>query len=69
MKSAWRVAGGKFDTELGHWMTASCHRQRKGACGGCYARLSVALDQALEEEDPKALIREVHAAMKAEKPR
>lgn len=29
----------------GSYMSASCHHQRQGACGGCYARAMEALDE------------------------
>lgn len=66
---AGKVVDGKFILPSGNGMTASCHHQRKGACGGCYARMAVLMDDI--EADPLDAVHHIKrasAAMKAEKP-
>lgn len=47
----------------GNLLRSSCHHKRNGACGGCYARLTVLID-AIKAEPSKAL--EIIAALEAE---
>ena len=65
-QTKWQVVGGKFISG-GNGVTASCHHQTKGACGGCYARLIEALNDA--EASPEAARQTTHdlfAALRAE---
>lgn len=66
----WRVNRQRkaFVTESGNLMRAGCHHSRgPTACGGCYARLQVLLDE-LEQHPSKAseLVAQVRGAMKRE---
>jgi hypothetical protein len=65
---AWEVTGKGFVTEAGNLMRASCaHRSDMKACGGCYARLQVLLDEIERTpSDAARLIAEVTDAMKRE---
>lgn len=67
MSAPWLVEDKKFASRSLAWMTASCHHQNKGACGGCYARVQEALDVILENpSDAADVVTAVHAAMRAE---
>lgn len=73
--SAWAVTKGKVELPSGMGAWAGCHHQKKGACGGCYARLHFAMDDArvaLEADRAgKALdvLQAVQAAMRADGPK
>jgi hypothetical protein len=47
-------------------MEASCHHQKRGACGGCYARAIETLS-AIREDDDNATARSLLEHLKAEK--
>lgn len=68
----WLVEDGKFRLSGGTDMQAGCHHTNVAtrACGGCYARLSVALER-IEKSPDEALsiVKAVQAAMRAEKPK
>lgn len=57
-----------YDSGRGHLMTASCHHQHKGACGGCYAR-AVEVLSAISEADGNADARALVNHLKTEKRR
>lgn len=62
------VVGGKFDAGS-YMMEAGCHHTTSSdaACGGCYARLSTAIDRALElirEENANGALKVLQATVK-----
>ena len=68
-KRAWRVTPAEGFEDGGNYMQASCHhrigRGVLSACGGCYARLSRALD-AIEETGDATIAADVRKALQAE---
>lgn len=75
---AWRVVGGVFVTPDRNGMKASCHHLKRGACAGCYARLSVLIDEiekalktggSLSADQALELIDACTQARRAESPR
>jgi hypothetical protein len=68
---AGKVIGGKFVLPSGNMMQASCHHRKAGACGGCYARFYVLIDdvEAVVLADPAEALRlivDLGTRMKAE---
>lgn len=79
--TAWAVTAGKVELPSGMNAWAACHHQKRGACGGCYARLHFAIDEALavlcdgSMRDAKVrdgvfkVLKAAQAAMQAEGPK
>lgn len=62
----WKVERRGLVLPSGNLMTAACIHRKAGACGGCFARFYVLLDELAKSADPKALILQVEQVMKAE---
>lgn len=63
----WKVEKGRLVLPSGNLMAASCHHRKGYACGGCYARLYVALDEVSKApERAKDIIDALTRQMQAE---
>jgi len=63
----WQVKGGYFIGEGNYRIAISCTHKKVGACGGCYARLTSAIELIKEVPEAAALIcSELHQAQLAE---
>lgn len=63
----WEVKPDGLVTPAGNRMKASCKHRKNGACGGCYARLYVLMEEI--EKDPESaeyLVRAVSFRMRGE---
>lgn len=73
--SAWTVTAGKVELPSGMGAWAACHHQKRGACGGCYARLHFAIDDALARlregaaHSAAEVLKAAQAAMQADGPK
>lgn len=69
MSEKWKVKARKFVLPSGNYMEAGCHHTEvaSAACGGCYARLMMVLEEIeADPTDAAEVIDELRHALRAE---